>query len=131
MKFWLEKTKIKKLMPFIVLNIMVFVYSLGGICSKLAASRDFMSPEWMVLYAGLLLSLAVYALTWQQILKAVPLNTAYTCKSVGVIWAMLWGVLIFHEQIKIKHFISAAFIIAGVILMTTTGKEAGEDKNNG
>ena len=115
--------RIKTLLPFIALNIIIFLYSVGGICSKLAASKEFFSFEWALLYGGLLLSLAVYALTWQQILKVIPLNTAYTWKSVGVIWTMLWGVMIFHERITVINFISIAFIAAGVILMTTSGKK--------
>ncbi len=122
----MQKTGEKKLLPYIALHFIVFLYSLGGICSKLAASRDFLSFEWIVLYGLLLLSLAIYAVTWQQILKSIPLNTAYTGKSVGVIWTMLWGVLVFHERLNILHFVSAAFIIAGVILMTTSGKNEKE-----
>ena len=121
----------KKLLPYISLFVIVFVSSLGGICSKLAASKRFLSFEWIVLYGLLLLSLAIYAVAWQQILKVIPLNTAYTGKSSGVVWTMLWGVLIFHENLNFIHFISAAFIIAGVILMTTSGKkkDEGEDKD--
>ena len=118
-----KKMNIKKLLPYLVLYIMVFVFSLGGICSKLAAQQTYFSFEWFLLYGLLLLSLAVYALTWQQILKIIPLNVAYTVKSVGVIWTMLWGKLIFHERLTWLHLVSAAFIIAGVILMTTTGKK--------
>ena len=130
MSFHLRDSKIKKLLPYIALFVIVFFYSLGGICSKLAASKKFLSFEWIVLYGLLLLSLAVYAVVWQQILKVIPLNTAYTGKSVGVVWTMLWGVGIFHEHLNIIHFISAAFIITGVILMTTSGKEKEEEKND-
>lgn len=110
-------------MPYIALYVMVFIYSLGGICSKLAASKKFLSFEWAFFYGLLLLSLAIYAVTWQQILKKIPLNTAYTVKSLGLIWTMLWGVLIFHEKLNFMHLISAVLIIAGVILMTTSGRQ--------
>jgi Membrane transporters of cations and cationic drugs len=130
-KLHLQKSRIKKLLPYIALNVIVFLYSLGGICSKLAASKEFFSFEWIMLYGLLLLSLAIYAVTWQQILKKIPLNTAYTLKSVGVIWTMIWGAVVFHEQITWINFVSAAFIIVGVVFMTTSDKktEKGEEDN--
>ena len=122
----MQETKKKKLMPFIALHVLVFLYSLGGICSKTAASKEFLSFEWILLYGGLLFILAIYAVAWQQIIKWMPLNTAYTGKSVGVIWTMMWGVLIFHEQLTVYNIISAALIIAGVVLMTTSGEKKTE-----
>ena len=127
----MQRPGIKKLLPYIALNIIVFLYSLGGICSKTAASKEFLSFEWMFLYGLLLLTLAIYAVAWQQILKSIPLNTAYTLKSVGVIWTMIWGALVFHEQITWRNLVSAALIITGVVFMTTSGKKKkeGEEYN--
>lgn len=130
MSFDLQRSVKKNLLPYIALNIIIFLYSLGGICTKLAASKVFFSFEWMILYGLLLLSLAIYAVTWQQILKFIPLNTAYTLKAVGIVWTMLWGTVIFKEKLNWLHFVSAAFIIAGVVFMTTSGKKTEEVNEN-
>ncbi len=126
----MTKFNFNRTLPYISLYFIIFLYSLGGICSKIGASKTFLSFEWMVLYGLLLLSLALYAVFWQQILKKIPLNTAYTLKSTGIIWTMLWGTLIFHEKLNFLHFISALFIIAGVVLMTTTEKTNGESTSH-
>lgn len=126
----LNKPNNSKPFSFLALNVIVLLYSLGGICSKLAASKVFLSLEWMILYGLLLLSLVIYAITWQQILKIIPLNIAYTIKSIGVIWTLVWGVVVFNEQINIVHLISALFIIGGVLLMTISDKKAEKDLND-
>lgn len=122
----------KKVLPFILLHAIIFIYSLGGICSKTAASKDFLSLEWIMLYGLVLLSLAVYALVWQQVLKMLPLNLAYASKSVTVIWGMFWGALIFGETITVPHVIGALIILAGIVLMVTgeRGKNGEEQKND-
>ncbi|MBR5088774.1 MAG: EamA family transporter [Ruminiclostridium sp.] len=120
----------KKIMPYIILHAIVFIYSLGGICSKTAATKDFLSFEWILLYGIVLLSLAVYALLWQQVLKKVPLNTAYANKAVTVIWGMVWGTLVFGETITIGNIIGSVLILAGIVLMVTGGSNGGEEKRD-
>ena len=78
-----------------------------------------------MLYGLLLVSLAVYALLWQQVLKKLPLNLAYASKSVTLIWGMMWGALIFNETISVGNIIGALLILAGIILMVT-----GEKRND-
>ncbi|MBP3854448.1 MAG: EamA family transporter [Ruminiclostridium sp.] len=114
----------KKVLPYIILHTIVFIYSLGSICSKAAASKDFLSFDWILLYGLVLLSLAVYAILWQQVLKKVPLNTAYANKSVTVIWGMIWGVTVFRETLTPANIIGAVLILAGIILMVTGGKSS-------
>ena len=91
----MAKDRIKS---YILLHIVLLLYSMGGICSKLAAGQSFLSLKFILFYGILLLNLAVYALLWQQILKRLPLVTAYANKAITVIWGMLWGYLFFQEQ---------------------------------
>ena len=126
----LPKIQNNKLLTYLVLYIIIFINSLGGVFSKLGSSKPFFSFEWIVLYGLLLLTLVIYAVFWQQVLKKMPLNTAYTIKSVGVIWTLLWGHLIFHEKISIMNLFSISFIVAGVILMTTSKEAKKEEKRD-
>lgn len=120
----------KKFLPYILLHSIIFIYSLGGICSKTAASKEFLSLEWILLYGLLMLSLAIYAVMWQQILKKIPLNTAYSNKSVTVVWGMVWGITIFGESINAANIIGAVLILCGIILMVTGESRDKEDSKN-
>ncbi|MBO6232245.1 MAG: EamA family transporter [Ruminiclostridium sp.] len=120
----------KKIVPYIVLHAVMAVCSVGGICSKMAASKEFLSPEWILLYGLLLFTLAFYAVMWQQILKKIPLNVAYANKAVGLIWGMMWGCIVFNETIGVPQIIGALLILAGIILMAPVGDKGSKEKKD-
>ena len=102
---------------FMILHILLAVYSLGGICSKLASQHTFLS-FWFIFFYGLtILNLGVYAIVWQQIIKRLLLTTAYANKAVTIVWGILWGVLFFQETIKWNMIVGALIVIIGVILV--------------
>ncbi len=112
-----NSAKISTIKYFTVLHIELFIFSLGGICSKLAAQNQFLSFWWIFWYALALLNLAIYAIVWQQIIKRLPLATAYANKAIGIVWGVLWGVIIFGEQIKWNMIVGAVIVIVGVLLV--------------
>lgn len=114
----------ERVKSYILLHIVLVLYSMGGICSKLAAEQTFLSFKFILFYGILLLNLAVYALLWQQILKRLPLVTAYANKAVTVIWGMLWGYLFFQEQIRLQQILGGLIIIAGVYFVVTEKEDA-------
>lgn len=116
----------KKAAPYILLHVIIMLYSLGGICSKTAASKDFLSIEWIFFYGLVLLILAIYAVAWQQVLKKVDLNIAYASKSLTLIWSAMWGILLFNESISWNNVLGGVIVIAGVILMVTGGEKKNE-----
>ncbi len=116
----------KKIKPFIILHLILLMNSLGGICSKTAAGKPFLSFEFCLFYGIMLLILAVYALLWQQVLKMLPLNVAYANKSVAMIWGALWGVLFFNETITLSNIIGGVIVLAGVTLMVWDGEKKNE-----
>ena len=65
----------------------------------------------------MIINLGFYAIVWQQIIKHLPLNTAYANKAVTIIWGILWGFLFFDEQIKWNMIVGAVVVIIGVILV--------------
>ena len=113
----------RKLPVFLLLHGLLLIYSLGSLCSKWAAQSEFLSFRFFLLYGLVLLSLAVYALGWQQILKRLPLVTAYANKAVTVIWGLVWGLLFFGETITLQKALGAVVIIAGILLVV---REDGE-----
>ena len=109
----------EKIMPFIQLHILLFLFSLGSVCSKIAGQAEFLSIKFIVFYGLVLVILFVYALVWQQLLKKLPLVTAYANKAVTVIWGLLWGTIIFKEQITIWNILGAALIIFGIYVVVS------------
>lgn len=102
------------------------VYSLSGILSKLASANDFLSIGFCVLYAGIIGLLGLYAVGWQQILKRLPLTTAFSNKAVTIVWGIVWGALFFSEPITAGKVIGAALIVAGAVLYVRADTECAE-----
>lgn len=105
---------IEKITWFLLLHCLLLVYSFSDIASKLASGKEFLSIEFIFLYGLVIVLLGVYAIFWQQILKKIPLITAYANKSVTIIWGMIFGTHIFNEQIQWNQILGAAIIIVGV-----------------
>lgn len=110
----------EKIMPFVQLHILLFLFSLGSVCSKIAGQAEFLSMKFIFFYGLVLVILFGYALVWQQILKKLPLVTAYANKAVTVIWGLLWGTIIFKEQITIWNILGAAIIIFGIYMVVSS-----------
>lgn len=109
----MNKTTIKTL---IGLHGMLVVYSMSGICSKLAAGESFLSARFCIYYAVIIVLLGVYAIGWQQVIKRIPLTTAFANKAVTVVWGIVWGWFFFGESITPGKLIGAGMVIAGVVL---------------
>ncbi len=109
--------KTKKLKYYIALHIELLLFSLGGICSKAAGQYEFLSFWFIFFYCLVILNLAVYAIVWQQIIKVLPLNTAYSNKAITIVWGILWGKLFFNEQIKWTMVVGALVVIIGVLVV--------------
>ena len=108
------KTTVK---DYLLLHSLLLFYSLGGICSKLAGKEPLLSIRFVLLYGGLLFLMLVYAVGWQQLIKRMPLTTAYSNKAVGLIWGTLWGVLLFQEKLTLRMVIGAVIVICGVVMV--------------
>lgn len=108
-----------KLLTFIALHILILFNSLSGVFSKMAGKAKFLSFDFCLYYGLVLAIMFVYAIAWQQVLKRIPLTTAFCNKAVNFIWAMLWGVLIFKETPGVNMLIGAPLVIIGVILVVT------------
>lgn len=119
------------------LHLLLMVYSTSGILSKLAAGVDFLSWQFVGLYAGIIALLGVYAIGWQQILRRMPLTSAFSNKAVTIVWGIVWGALFFSEPITVSKVAGAALIIAGVVLFAHADGEGpdvdadGADDNSG
>jgi drug/metabolite transporter (DMT)-like permease len=97
--------------------MVILLYSLSAVCAKMAALSEPLSLPFFAWYAGVLVLLGVYAIVWQQVIKHVPLTTAFANKGVTVIWGLLWGALLFSESIDFKMILGAALVFGGILLV--------------
>lgn len=121
-----EKAKTSKIKVVLLLQILLMVYSLFGICSKLAAQQPFLSFKFIMHYGIVILNLAIYAVCWQQIIKRIPLVTAFANKAVTVIWGLIWGKIFFQEAITAQKLLGAFIIICGIVLVVTEKEASGD-----
>ena len=113
---------------FPALHLLLLLFSLTTVLSKLAAGEDFLSLRFCLFFGGEFVLLGIYALGWQQILKRLPLTLAYTNKAVTLVWSMVFGVLLFHETVSLKQVIGCALAVAGVVLFVRAdGEEAAHE----
>lgn len=114
---------------FLLLHVILGVYAGSSVCSKLAARQPFLSVAFILLYGLMLAALVVYAVGWQQVIKHLPLTTAYANKAVTVVWGILLGLAVFGEAVTLRQVIGAAIIICGIVLFVRADNEnrEGED----
>ena len=114
------ESKKRKLQTYLMLHGILLLYSVGAVCSKMASGFSFMSLGYIGWYAGLLCVLAIYAVVWQQVLRRLPLITAFANKGITIIWGMLWGVLLFGESISLQMEVGAALVFCGIVLVVSS-----------
>lgn len=115
---------------YIALHLLIMLFSLSSVCSKLASRQPFLSFKFCLFYGLVLVILALYAVVWQQIIKRMPLTAAYANKAVTVVWGLIWGMLVFNETLTVGKMVGCAIIIAGVLLFAfseETPKEANDE----
>lgn len=116
-----------KLKIVICLNVLLMLYSLGGIFSKLAATQAFFSFSFLLYYGGVLVILALYALGWQQIIKHLPLTVAFANKAVTIIWGLIFGLIFFQEHITVGKIIGAILVVIGVVWYSLADGERADE----
>lgn len=105
------------LKTYFLLHFILLLYSINGIFSKLASTKEFMCLDFILLYGIVLFNLFIYAILWQQILKKIPLTIAFSNKSIVIVWGMIWGKFIFNETIKWNMILGTIIIILGVYMV--------------
>ena len=112
---------------FLILHLLLMAFSLGGIFSKFAADADFLSIKFILCYGVVILILGIYAIGWQQIIKRLPLTTAFANKAVTVVWGIIWGTIFFKEQITLGKLVGGAIVILGVVLYVKADGEVNNE----
>ena len=114
---------------YILLNIILFIFSFCGVLSKLASRERMFSLRFCLFYLASLFIMGLYAVFWQQILKYVPLSTAYANRAVTVVWGSFWGVLFFGEHLTPGKIAGIIIIISGIILYAVDIDKGKDDQD--
>jgi multidrug transporter EmrE-like cation transporter len=120
----MSKSKNKK-KYFILLHILLILYSIGGVCSKLAATQLFLSYDFFLFYFFLLSILLLYAFGWQQVIKVLPLSTAFANKAITVVWGLVLGRLLFNEDITVWKLTGICLVMIGIVLYSCSKETVG------
>lgn len=119
----------------LMLQVVFLIYSFTSLAQKLTSSylpegadslQEFLTQLFNVklILSGILVVtlLGVYALLWQQVIKRFELSVAYANKAVTLLWALVWGILIFHEEITVGKVVGILVVMIGIYVLNT-GKE--------
>jgi len=112
------------LKDIILLQAVFFIYSINSIVAKLASQQESFGFMFIVFYGLELAILGIYAVLWQQIIKKFELSVAYANKAVTLIWGMIWGSLLFEEQITGAKVAGILLVIAGIVILNGKKEEA-------
>lgn len=73
-----------------------------------------------LLFLGLeMLTLFVYSILWQQTLKRMPLNFAFSNKGVCTLWTYLFGICFFWESFTWGKAVGLLVVLIGVVIVVT------------
>lgn len=117
----MESLRKRKIHLFILIQCLNFIFSLNNVLVKLASEvwtiKGFLSYDFMLIVAGNIILLVVYAFFWQIILKYVDLSLAYLCKATVIFWGMVWSVLFFNENITWNNIVGVIIIFIGMVMV--------------
>ena len=107
-----------KLKNYLLLYAAFFIYSISAVCSKMASKQD-QAILLMVFLGAEIVFLGLYALVYQKALKRFPLAVAMANKGITVIFALIWSVILFKENITAWNILGCIIIIAGIGMVST------------
>ena len=92
------------------------IYACTAIFTKMASRFGFLSWNYLLWVMGAVLVMGIYALLWQQVIKRIPLSTAYMFKGTSLVFVLLLSALLFGEQITIANILGSVIIVSGIAL---------------
>lgn len=105
------------------LQVIVMIYTFSGVTAKIASNKE--PLQFVLLYGAEIAILGVYAVLWQQMIKKFDLSIAYANKAVGIVWSMIWAVVLFGDTITWKNICGVVLVVIGTIILNT---DHGEEK---
>lgn len=114
----MKNHSITHLFYFILMHLGFLVYAFYAVLGKVASTKQIFSPAFIGIYCAVFLILMVYALIWQQVLKAIPLIIATANKTITIVWGILFGRIFFNEKITLNMIAGGVVILAGILILS-------------
>ena len=111
-----------KTMQYIALVLVYLFYAGISVIMKYTGLQTPLSLPWCAGFAGLLLSLGIYAVAWQQILKRIDLGVAYMFKGLSLFFIMLLLAMCYGEPVTPIKLIATGIIMVGIALYAKSNK---------
>ncbi len=92
------------------------LYSFEPIAAKLTSQQEVGSVSFWLGLGLVFAVLGLYAILWQQLLKHIPLSTAYMFRGSTLIYVLILSVLLLGDSITVFNGIGAGMIVAGIAL---------------
>ena len=102
----------------------IFIYTifpLSSVIMKIASGYENFIIK-MILFSLAIGVLGIFSILWQKLLKNVDLVKAYIFKSTTIIWSVVYGILLFGENVNLNMIIGMAITTVGVIITILGGK---------
>ena len=112
------KKKIK-LRDIFILQLVIAIYTLSTVFFFFSSGQEFLSFKFILFYGIEMLILGLYAIIWQQLIKKFDISVAYANKAMGLLWSIIWAILIFNDTITIKNIIGVIIVIIGTIIVNS------------
>lgn len=112
--------KIGKLISLITVNLL---YAIVLILNRMASIYAPLSLGYILLLSISVIVLAIYALSWQQIIKRMPISDAYMFKGTSIVFVLLLSAWLFEENITWQNIVGSIIIILGIALFAKSDKE--------
>lgn len=114
----MKNHSITHLFYFILMHLGFLIYAFYAVLGKVASTKQIFSPGFIGIYCAVFVILMVYALIWQQVLKAIPLIIATANKTITIVWGILFGRIFFNEKITLNMIAGGVVILAGILILS-------------
>jgi drug/metabolite transporter (DMT)-like permease len=76
----------------------------------------------LVFFGLSILTLGIFSIAWQRLLNKFDLSKVYFFKATTIIWGMIFGILLFNEEVTINMIIGVVVTTLGVATILTGEK---------
>ena len=115
----METKKVRKIKwkDILMLQAVFLIYSIYSVVAKFASMKEKFSMEFILIFGVGVCILGVYALVWQQVIKRFELSIAYANKAITLVWAIVWGLLLFKEELTPGKIAGIILVMIGIFVL--------------
>lgn len=115
----IPSVKQTRMRDYLFLHLVLLLYAAVSVVSKFASRHELLSLPFLLLYGVKLAALVLYAVFWREALKHFSLTSAYLQKTVTVVWALVFGILLFGERLTVDKVVGTVLIVLGLGMAMT------------